>query len=121
MQYLCLIRREWPAGPATEARRALDEELRQFVGELRHAGHFLAGAALGPPADGVRVRWRGAPAVTPLAAADPVSAIAGFVLLEARDLNHAIQLAARHPAARLGTVEIHPVRGESRLQSSALG
>jgi len=99
MRYLCLVH-------ATA--RAQDAGRAAVMEDLRRRGHLLAAHALEPPATGVLVRLRGGlVSVTPCdAGAHPVVA---FFLLEARDLNEAIQLAARDPAARDGAIEVRPL------------
>jgi hypothetical protein len=113
MKYLCLVRQSDPRLSALDpsARRTLDEEIGEYVERLRRAGHLLAGALLEPASAGVLVRARGGHATVSGAPSEPAAeSPAGFLLLDARDLNEAIQLVARSPAARFGTIEIRPVR-----------
>lgn len=100
MRYLCLV---YEAAPAPEPARAAVLE------DLRRRGQLLAAHALEPPSSGVLVRLRGGlVSVTPCDAG--ADAVVAFFLLEARDLNEAIQLAARDPAARGGVIELRPLR-----------
>ena len=113
MRYLCLIyldEKQLAAMPQAEmdnlnARHlALNEDLLQ-------SGHFVEAEALTPGASATCVRVRnGRQAVTDGPYAETKEMVAGFYLIEARDLNEAIAVAARLPAAPLGTVEIRPCR-----------
>ena len=113
MRYLCLIyldEKQLAAMPQAEmddlnARHlALNEDLLQ-------SGHFVEAEALTPGASATCVRVRnGRPTVTDGPYAETKEMVAGFYLIEARDLNEAIAVAARLPAAPLGTVEIRPCR-----------
>ena len=75
------------------------------------SGHFITGAPLHPVHTATTVRVRnGRPTVTDGPFAETKEALAGFYLIEARDLNEAIQLAARIPPAKFGSIEIRPTR-----------
>jgi hypothetical protein len=113
MRYLCLIHldeRDLETMPAAEL-DALNAAHLDFNDELRATGQFLVAEALDPPrtASCVRVR-RGKPVVTDGPYAETKEMIAGFYLLEARDMQEATELASRIPSARLGTVEVRPAR-----------
>lgn len=110
MKYLCLV-----YGDETALREASDSprdgECLACDEALRDSGHLIAGEALAPvhTATTVRVR-RGDASVTDGPFAETKEQLAGFLLIDARDLNEAIRVAARIPAARVGGVEIRPVR-----------
>jgi hypothetical protein len=71
----------------------------------------LQGARVRPPADATTVKIRGGELiVTDGPYAETKEQVAGFYLIEARDLNEAIQIAARIPSAPLGTIELRPCR-----------
>ena len=78
---------------------------------LKKDGYFIAAEALQPvnTATSIRVR-NGKLSVTDGPFAETKEQLAGFYLVDARDLNEAIQLASRIPPARAGTIEIRPVR-----------
>jgi len=89
----------------------LNRECQAGVEQLTAGGHFLAGEALLPVETATTVRVRdGRVSATDGPFAETKEQLAGFYLLEARDLNEAIQLAARIPPARHGCVEVRPVR-----------
>ena len=94
-----------------------DRELTGMVGqclavdgELRASGLVVASEALQPVQTATTVRVRnGRTHVTDGPFAETKEQLGGFFLIEARDLNEAIQVAARIPSARLGSVEVRPV------------
>jgi hypothetical protein len=76
---------------------------------LRAGGHFAGGEALGNAPDAVTLRWRhGDVAVTDGPFAETREQLGGILILEARDLNHAIQLMSKHPGVKAGPFEIRP-------------
>jgi hypothetical protein len=90
---------------------ALNRECMAGVERLTGQGNYLAGEALQPVETATTVRVRdGRPAITDGPFAETREQLAGFYLLEARDLNEAIQLASRIPPARFGSIEVRPVR-----------
>ena len=90
---------------------ALSTEHLDYDDALRSSGQFIEAEALEPGNATTCVRVRhGRTAVTDGPFAETKEQIAGFFLIEARDLNEAIQVAANIPAARLGTVEVRPTR-----------
>jgi hypothetical protein len=112
MKYLCLIygdEREMYARPAAEL-DAIAGECVGFDETLREAGQFIACERLQPTHTAATVRLRdGKVSVTDGPFAETKEQLAGFYLIEARDLNEAIRLAAKIPPARLGCVEVRPV------------
>ena len=79
--------------------------------DLLGSGHFIEAEALTPGASATCVRVRnGRKAVTDGPYAETKEMVAGFYVIEARDLNEAIAVAARIPAAPLGVVEVRPCR-----------
>jgi hypothetical protein len=106
MNYLCLVYLEQNKRHAVP-----DRECADCGTALRQSGVLLAAEALESVATATTVRVRnGKPTVTDGPFAETKEQLAGFYLVEARDLNHAIQVAAGIPAAREGSVEIRPVR-----------
>lgn len=113
MQYLCLIyhtERELAAMSAQEY-GALAEEAIAYDQTLRESGHWVAANALEfvSAATTVRVR-QGRVSITDGPFAETKEQLGGFVLIEARDLNEAIRVAAQIPSARIGSVEIRPIK-----------
>lgn len=89
----------------------LNRECLECVKSISEGGHFVTGAPLLPveAATTVRVRNRQV-SITDGPFAETREQLAGFYLLEARDLNEAIQLAGKIPPARYGSIEVRPVR-----------
>lgn len=113
MRYLCLIHldeKQLAALPESEM-DALNARHLALNEELLQGGHFIEAEALTPPASATCVRVRnGRVAVTDGPYAETKEMVAGFYLIEARDLNEAIQVAGRLPSAPMGVVEVRPCR-----------
>jgi hypothetical protein len=112
MKYLCLIFYDEKVRNALsdDDSQALIDESRSVSEDMRRSGHLLTAFPLEEVSSASSVRIRNAKvAVTDGPFAETREQIGGFVLLEARDLNQAIQLASRIPPARLGGVEVRPV------------
>jgi hypothetical protein len=89
---------------------ALGAEARAYLDELRRSGHLISAERLQRVDTATSVRIRdGKPAVTDGPFVEAKEHLGGFILIEARDLNEALQLAARIPPARLGGVEVRPI------------
>jgi len=89
---------------------AMVAEARAYLDELTRSGHLVSAERLQriDTATSIRVR-DGRPTVTDGPFVEAKEHLGGFILIEARDLNEALQLAARIPPARLGGVEVRPV------------
>ena len=113
MRYLCLIyldEKQLAAMPQPEV-SALNARHLSFNEGLLDSGHFIEAEALQPATASTCVRMRnGRVVLTDGPYAETKEMVAGFYLIEARDLNEAVQVASRIPAAPLGTVEIRPIR-----------
>jgi hypothetical protein len=113
MKYLCLVildEREFEALSGSAA-QALDDVSVEYADMLRQRQQMLAGHALESSQSATTVRVRaGKVSVTDGPFAETNEQVGGFLLIEARDLNEAIQIAAKFPAAHLGGIEIRPVR-----------
>ena len=106
MKYLCLVYLE-----GSKMRAVPDTECKACGDGFRSRGMLVAAEALQPVETATTVRVRGGRlSVTDGPFAETKEQLAGFYLLEARDLNEAIQAAAKIPPAREGSVEIRPVR-----------
>ncbi|MDP4537781.1 YciI family protein [Alkalimonas collagenimarina] len=113
MNYLALVYyQEQQIDAMTEQEwHDLNQQCIRCVEGLSESGHFLAGQALQPTRQATTIRVRdGETLVTDGPFAETKEQLAGFYLLEARDLNEAIQLASKIPPAQLGSVEIRPIR-----------
>jgi hypothetical protein len=113
VQYLCLIysdESQWPKLPKDEHDRILGEYLG-YLEDIRQSGHYLGCNRLQPTGAATTVRVRsGRLTTTDGPFAETKEQLGGYFLLEAHDLNEAIQLAARIPGARYGSIEVRPVR-----------
>jgi hypothetical protein len=90
-------------------RNSLIDECFTYDDVLRKNGHFTGGEALQPPGNAVTLRFRsGKVAVTDGPYAETKEQLGGILILEANDLNHAIQLMSNHPGVRMGPFEIRP-------------
>lgn len=114
MRYLCTIYYDEEVLDALrpEEHDALVREALAYDEELERSGHLVAGGVLGPPASAATVRvQRGGISATGGPGAGRREELRQFHLIEARDLNEAIQVAAKLPPGRLGCIEVRPVRG----------
>jgi hypothetical protein len=119
MKYLCMgfhDERAWAAIPQKQ-REALLQETFQYQGELRKNGHYLDGIALQGVQTASTLRFQaGKCVVTDGPFAETKEQLGGVMLLEARDLNHAIQLMSNLPCMKVGgALEIRPVNEEIGL------
>jgi hypothetical protein len=112
MKYLCLAyeeeqklndlsRAEWDA---------LRGETLRYVEELRNSGHLLATHALQSARTAKTVQVRGGKlSTTDGPFAETKEQLGGFFLIDARDLNEAVDIASKWPSARLGSIEVRPI------------
>ena len=106
MKYLCLVYLD-----EKRMHELPDEDCVEFDGGIRKSGHCLASEALQPVQTATTVRVRnGRVSVTDGPFAETKEQLAGFYMIEARDLNEAIQIAAKIPPARVGSIEVRPIR-----------
>ena len=106
MKYLCLVYGEEGALQAMDDRHCV-----AFDEEVRKSGHCVASEALQPVSTATTVRVRnGKLSVTDGPFAETKEILAGFYMIEARDLNEAIQIASRIPPAAVGSIEVRPIR-----------
>ena len=113
MKYLCLIYdEEKKMGSISKAEsEAFMGEYFAFTEGIRKSGHYLGGDALQPVQTATTVRVRnGKMSTTDGPFAETKEQLGGFYLINARDLNDAIQVASRIPSARTGSIEVRPVR-----------
>jgi hypothetical protein len=91
--------------------QALDNESLEYDDALRKGGHFLAAQALESVSAATTIRVRsGKVSITDGPFAETKEQIGGFILIKAKDLNEAIQLASHIPAIRFGAVEVRPIK-----------
>jgi hypothetical protein len=112
MQYLLLIYRndaEYGKMNAAE-RKAMSAEYGVFTQSIIQSGHFKAGDGLQPVSTATTVRVRdGKTLTTDGPFAETREQLAGYYLVEAKDLDAALSIAARIPGATTGSIEVRPV------------
>ncbi len=112
MKYLCLIFNEekrLDAMPRTEWDALVAEHLA-YDETLRKSGHYIVSEALQPVETATIVRVRnGKLSTTDGPYAETKEQLGGFFLINARDLNEAIQVASKIPSARIGSIEVRPI------------
>ena len=120
MKYLCLIyesEQAWETIAPSEA-EAIMGEYFTFTDDLRSSGRYVAGEALQPTQTATTVRVRGGKiSTTDGPFAETKEQLGGFYLVEAKDLNEAIQIASHIPAARTGSIEVRPVVDFSQVEA----
>jgi hypothetical protein len=101
-------------------RNAMLDECFAYDDVLRKGGHFAGGDALQPPSSAATLRWKnGKATVTDGPYAETKEQIGGILVLEARDLAHAIELMSRHPGVKAGPFEIRPAADLSGMASDS--
>ena len=106
MKYLCLV-----YGEEKEIAAMTDDECMAYDQALRKDGRCLASEALQPVHSAATVRVRdGKISVRDGPFTETKEILVGFYLIDATDLNDAIQIAAQIPPARVGSIEVRPVR-----------
>ena len=124
MKYICLGYLE-PGkfeNMSESERNTVFDECFSYSDELRKNGHLVAEEPLQPANTAVTVYWKnGKVAVTDGPYAETKEQLGGIQVLEARDLNHAIQLVSLSPGLRLGCglIEIRPVADMNELMKAS--
>jgi hypothetical protein len=112
MKYLCLIytdETQWDRRSKEESAQVM-ADYGKFTQDIRTSGHYLGGNALQPTPTASTVRLRnGSVSTTDGPFAETKEQLGGYYLIEGRDLNDAIQVASRIPAARDGSIEVRPI------------
>jgi hypothetical protein len=111
MRYLLLIyTEETDEVPRPDVAEAGHVAYAQFTADIKRRGLFQAGEALTPTSTATTVRVvDGETVATDGPFAETKEALGGFYLIEARDLDEAIEVAARIPAASFGSIEVRPI------------
>jgi hypothetical protein len=112
MKYLCMIYDEETklAAMSKSESDAFMGEYRAFTQSIREGGQFIAGEPLQSVTTATTVRVRnGKVSTTDGPFAETREQLGGFYLIDARDLNEAIQVASRIPSARIGSIEVRPL------------
>jgi hypothetical protein len=122
MKFLCVICAEamMEQMPEADAEKHY-QEYAEFTEAIRQSGHFVGCNRLMPPETATTVRVRkGKISTTDGPFAETKEHFGGYYVIEARDLNEAIQVAAKIPGASRGCVEVRPIAEDPRTQR-ALG
>ena len=118
MKYICLGYTDedtWQ-GISESERNAFMDRCFAYDDVLRKNGHFAGGDALQSVRSAVTLRWKdGKVSVADGPYAETKEQLGGILILEARDLNHAIQLMSNHPGVKAGPFEIRPAADLSAL------
>jgi hypothetical protein len=118
MKYVCLgyaEEKKWETMSEGE-RNALVDECFAYDDVLRKNGHFVGGEALESARNATTLRWQGGKvSITDGPYAETKEQLGGILVLEARDLNHAIQLMSKHPGVKAGPFEIRPAADLSEM------
>jgi hypothetical protein len=112
MKYLCLIYDDEKkmAGMSKADGDAFMGEYFAFTEGVKESGHYVGGEALQPVHTATTVRVRnGKASTTDGPFAETKEQLGGYYLIEARDLNDAVQVASKIPSAKTGSVEVRPI------------
>jgi hypothetical protein len=97
-------------------RNTMVDECFAYDDVLRKNGHFINGEALQSAANATTLLWNnGKVSITDGPYAETKEQLGGILVLEARDLNHAIQLMSKHPGVKAGPFEIRPAEDLSEM------
>jgi hypothetical protein len=116
MKFLCLICAEtvMEQMPEADADKHYDE-YAAFTRAIRTSGHFIGGNRLLPPGTATTVRVRNGKVITTDGPyAETKEQLGGYYVIEAEDLNQAIQVASNIPGARIGCVEVRPIAEDAQ-------
>jgi hypothetical protein len=118
MKYICLgymDPKKWETMSEGEQNAFIDECFA-YDDVLRKNGHFVGGEALQGPQNATTLRFQnGKVSVTDGPYAETKEQLGGILILEAKDLNHAILLMSKHPGVRGGSFEIRPTEDLTRM------
>ncbi|MCW5784797.1 MAG: YciI family protein [Nitrospirales bacterium] len=113
MKYLlfcCHEEKKFDSMPKSEGDALMNETLT-YCETLKRSGHLIVAKPLEPIQMAVTVRVRnGGLSLTDGPFAETMEQIGGFFLIEARDINQAVQIASKFPSVRLGSIEVRPVK-----------
>lgn len=122
MKYVCLgyyDEKSWETMSDSE-RNAFMDECFAYDDELRANGHIVGGEALQSAQNATTLRWRNNKvSVTDGPFAETKEQLGGLLVLEARDLNHAIQLMSKHPGVKVGPFEIRPIEDMTAMMAES--
>jgi hypothetical protein len=123
MKYICLgyYDKSKFDGMTGDERNAMFDTCFEYDDHLRANGHSAGGEALQPPETALTLCWKnGKVATTDGPYAETKEQLGGIGVLEARDMNHAIQLMAQHPSLTYGNIwEIRPVADMNEIMKAS--
>ena len=118
MKYICLgymDPKKWETMSESE-QNAMMDECFAYDDVLRKKGHFVGGEALQSARNATTLRWKnGTMSITDGPYAETKEQLGGILVIEAKDLNHAIQLMSQHPGVKAGPFEIRQVEDLSEM------
>lgn len=118
MKFICLgyfSEQEWESKPESEMYAMMDECFA-YDDMLRKRGHFAGGEALQGTQSAKTLSWKnGKVAVTDGPFMETKEVLGGILILEARDMEHAVELMSKHPGVRNGPFEIRPADDLSEM------
>ena len=123
MKFICLgyIDPNVPVTPSETEWHAMMDSCFDYDDQLRANGHFKGGEALQPPNTAMTLRYaNGRVVVTDGPFAETKEQLGGIMILEARDLNHAVELISKHPGATFGPWEIRPAADLSDMMRQSV-
>jgi hypothetical protein len=122
MKFVCLgyyVPSNFESLPETEMNAMMDECFA-YDDVLRKGGHFTGGEALEPVQAARTVRWHnGKVVVTDGPFAETKEVLGGILILEARDLDHAVELMSKHPGVKNGPFEIRPAADLKEMMAAS--
>ena len=123
MKYICLgyYNPARHAAMTEQEREAMFDECFEYDDHLRANGHFAGGEALQPSETALTLYWKNSKvATTDGPYAETKEQLGGILVLEARDMKHAIQLMSQHPAVKYGTIfEIRPTGDMTEIMNAS--
>lgn len=123
MKYICLCyidQTAWETAPEAE-RNAMMDECFAYDDVLRKNGNFAGGEALDSARNATTLRYsNGKVSITDGPFTETKEQLGGILILEARDLNHAIQIMSKHPGVKAGPFEIRPAADLSAMVGQSM-
>ncbi len=123
MKYICLgyYDRSEHVAMAEGERNAMFDKCFEYDDHLRANGHWVGGEALQPTETALTLHWKnGKVATTDGPYAETKEQLGGILIIEARDMNHAVQLISQHPAIKYGSIfEIRPAGDMSEIMKAS--
>jgi hypothetical protein len=111
MRFMIIVKANADSEAGVMPGEELLTEMAKYHEELHQAGALLDASGLQPSAKGWRIRYSGdRRTVVDGPFTETKEQLAGFYMIEARDLNEAIQVASKIPPARVGSIEVRPIR-----------